>query len=75
MSKETEKEFLLRMAGLVNSENWGTPEQEADQARIKAIAERIEGADAALEYIHSSVDAEDAGDYTLGAIQLSKELK
>jgi hypothetical protein len=41
MSKETDKEFLLRMAGAVNSECWGTPEQEADQARMKGIADRL----------------------------------
>ena len=41
MSKETDKEFLERMGGLVNSECWGTPEQEADQRRIKDIAQRL----------------------------------
>jgi len=39
---ETDKEFLLRMAGLVDSENWGTSGQVADQTRIKSIANRLE---------------------------------
>jgi hypothetical protein len=39
---ESDKDFLFRMAGLVDSENWGTDDQLADQARIKSIANRLE---------------------------------
>jgi hypothetical protein len=48
-SGETDKEFLERMAGEVNSECWGTPKQEADQARFKDIAEKLSEADALLD--------------------------
>ena len=49
LRKETDKEFLLRMAGEVNSECWGTPEQEADQTRIKGIANRLNDQDYRIE--------------------------
>lgn len=43
--EESDQEFLLRMGGSVNSECWGTVEQEADQARIKSIANRLRDRD------------------------------